>query len=173
MAIQVRRGNYADLDTSKLVQGEPFVTLDETPTGGYFVGMTIAPNNVVRLASYDDLTDVKTDCEQARDDAQQAASDAATSELNAATSESNSEAWAVGERGGVPVSSGDDTYENNSKYYAGEAGTYWGYVDAAINLVVPTITINWTTGQVEADGTSWWFNINQTTGQLEWAVSHV
>lgn len=30
----------------------------------------------------------------------------------------DSEAWATGERGGVPVSSTDPTFENNSKYYA-------------------------------------------------------
>ena len=34
---------------------------------------------------------------------------------------SESEAWAVGERDGVPVSSDDDTYHNNSKYYSGLA----------------------------------------------------
>lgn len=89
MAIQVRRGNYADLDISKLVQGEPFVTLDEAPTGGYYVGMAIAPNNVVRLATRDELEDIKTDCEHARDEAEQSASDAATSETNAAISEQN------------------------------------------------------------------------------------
>lgn len=33
-----------------------------------------------------------------------------------------SEAWAVGERGGSPVASGDVTYHNNSKYYAEQAG---------------------------------------------------
>lgn len=33
-----------------------------------------------------------------------------------------SEAWAVGERGGSPVASGDGTYHNNSKYYAEQAG---------------------------------------------------
>lgn len=37
--------------------------------------------------------------------------------LNAA----RAEAWAVGERGGVPVQTGDPTYENNSKWYAGKA----------------------------------------------------
>ena len=31
------------------------------------------------------------------------------------------EAWAVGKRDGVPVSSDDDTYHNNSKYYSGLA----------------------------------------------------
>ncbi|MBR2414903.1 MAG: BppU family phage baseplate upper protein [Clostridia bacterium] len=50
----------------------------------------------------------------------QTASDAASA---AATSEENAEAWAVGERNGTPVSSGDVTYENNAKYYAGEAAT--------------------------------------------------
>ena len=53
---------------------------------------------------------------------------AATSETNAglseqaaAQSEENAEAWAVGERNGTAVSSGDVTYHNNSKYYAQEA----------------------------------------------------
>lgn len=32
-----------------------------------------------------------------------------------------SEAWAVGERGGSPVASGDGTYHNNSQYYASQA----------------------------------------------------
>lgn len=30
----------------------------------------------------------------------------------------DAEAWAVGTRGGVPVSSGDETYQNNAKFYA-------------------------------------------------------
>lgn len=34
----------------------------------------------------------------------------------------DAEAWAVGERGGVPVVSGDVTYENNAKFYAGALG---------------------------------------------------
>ena len=33
------------------------------------------------------------------------------------------EAWGVGKRNGVDVVPGDPTYENNSKYYAGRAGT--------------------------------------------------
>lgn len=33
----------------------------------------------------------------------------------------DSEAWAVGQRDGVDVDSDDDTYNNNSKYYAGQA----------------------------------------------------
>ena len=40
----------------------------------------------------------------------------ATVEMGGASSESNAEAWAVGERHGVPVGSTDQTYHNNSKY---------------------------------------------------------
>ena len=49
---------------------------------------------------------------------------AAVSESNAATSESNAEAWAVGQRAGVDVPDTDATYQNNSKYYSGLAGTH-------------------------------------------------
>lgn len=35
-----------------------------------------------------------------------------------------SEAWAVGERNGVAVSSVDETYNNNAKYYAQRSGSY-------------------------------------------------
>ena len=48
---------------------------------------------------------------------------AAQSESNAATSEENAEAWAVGTRDGDPVSSTDETYHNNSKYYSDRALT--------------------------------------------------
>lgn len=48
--------------------------------------------------------------EQAIEDAQEAVED--------------SSAWAIGERGGVPVSSGDETYHNNSKYWAEQAAQY-------------------------------------------------
>lgn len=43
---------------------------------------------------------------------------AANSELNAQLHALDSEAWATGKRNGVDVQSDDDTYENNSKYYA-------------------------------------------------------
>lgn len=41
-------------------------------------------------------------------------------EMGSASSESNAEAWAVGERKGVPVNESDQTYHNNAKYYAGK-----------------------------------------------------
>ena len=162
MAIQERRGNYVDLDTSRLVQGEPFVTLDKVD-GDYYAGIAIAPNNVIRFATWDNLVDIRTDCENARDAAQ-------TSETNAATSESNSEAWAVGQRGGTDVPNTDPTYENNSKYYAEQSGEYWGYIDAAFLHIIPSVSIDYTTGQLMYSGSQLMFWIDQSTGFLMWNV---
>lgn len=61
--------------------------------------------------------------EAAEGDASESAQAAAASARSAATSESNSEAWAVGTRDGEPVPETDETYQNNSKYYANRAGT--------------------------------------------------
>lgn len=44
----------------------------------------------------------------------------------------NSEAWAIGERHGVAVDSSDDTYHNNSKYYATEAEAAAARAEAAV-----------------------------------------
>ena len=43
-----------------------------------------------------------------------------TVDMGSAASENNAEAWAVGERRGVPVNETDQTYHNNAKYYAGK-----------------------------------------------------
>lgn len=51
------------------------------------------------------------DCQSAKNDAENAADDAEDSSEDA-------EAWAVGERGGVPVPSTDPAYENSAKYWA-------------------------------------------------------
>lgn len=170
MAIQVRRGNYADLDISKLIQGEPFVTLDTAPDGAHYVGMAIGPNDVVRLATFDDLTDIRTDCIDARDDAVAAAGDAAASESICTDAAEDSEAWAVGERNGTPVTSGDDTYHNNSKYYAELSGQIWDNVQGAVDQVVPVITMNFIDGKLYYTGQSLGFFLDETTGNLCWEV---
>ena len=65
--------------------------------------------------------DSADNAKDSEDNAKDSEENAKDSEDNAAISESNAEAWAIGERGGVPVTSGDDTYENNAKYYAENA----------------------------------------------------
>lgn len=53
--------------------------------------------------------------------ASESAATAVASDIAAAQSKEDAEAWAVGERDSTPVTSGDVTYNNNAKYYAGEA----------------------------------------------------
>ena len=55
MAIQVRRGLFADLDTSRLVAGEPVVALDN---GKKFVGFAKGPSDLIELATKDDLNNL-------------------------------------------------------------------------------------------------------------------
>lgn len=61
-------------------------------------------------------------------------------EMGGTASEYNAEAWAVGERGGVPVSSTDQTYHNNAKYYAQAAEDAAETASAAYgtDLLAPT-----------------------------------
>lgn len=55
MAIQMRRGLYANLDKSKLVAGEIVVATDNARD---YVGVAKAPNNVIDLATQNDLQNV-------------------------------------------------------------------------------------------------------------------
>lgn len=74
-------------------------------------------------------------CQIAMTNAQEAASDAETSATESETSATDSEAWAVGTRNGVPVTSSDETYHNNSKYWSDQsaAQTFSGLSDVNIN----------------------------------------
>lgn len=81
-------------------------------------------------------------------------------------SASNAEAWAVGERHGVPVSSTDPTYQNNALYYAMiaagnapkiEGGTWriWsfdagGYIDTHVNATGDAFNIKKTYASISA-----------------------
>lgn len=171
MAIQVRRGNYADLDTSRLVAGEPFTTLDQLPDGDYYVGMTIAPGTAVRLATWTNLQTVLQRCEDAADEAELSATNASVSEGNASDSEENAEAWAVGQKGGVDVPTTDPTYENNSKYYAEKSETLWNQMDSAIERVQPTMEVDFTTGRISYSGSFFEFDLSKTTGHLSYGLA--
>lgn len=58
------------------------------------------------------------DCVSAKESAASASQSAGSSANNASNSAEDSEAWAIGTRGGVPVTSDDEAYHNNAKYYA-------------------------------------------------------
>lgn len=69
---------------------------------------------------------------------------------------SDGEAWTRGERGGVPVPSTDQTYQNNSRYYANLANGYQQqakqYRDEAQQIVGIGIATTQTAGLVKPDG---------------------
>ena len=92
----MRRGNYIDFDPTRMVSGEFAVCLDN---GKVFI--TLSPGNVIELGT---AATIQQALALALEYAQ------------------NSEAWAVGTRDGSDVPSTDPAYENNSKYYAEEAG---------------------------------------------------
>ena len=95
----------------------------------------------------------------------------------------DSEAWAIGERGGVPVTDEDETYQNNSKWYAtqsgnsaesaletkGECENILEQVQAAASNFI--FNIDYESGLLMYEDTSnYSFEINRTTGNLEWEV---
>lgn len=123
MAIQMRRGNYADFDASKMVAGEFGVCLDN----GY-VYITLSAGNAVRLGTADTIEDAlelvrqyAESASQSADNASASATSAGTSAVTAETNSENAEAWAVGQRSGIDVEEDDDAYHNNAKYYAEQA----------------------------------------------------
>lgn len=58
MAIQMRRGAFANLDKSKLVAGEIVVATD---SGRDYVGVAKAPNDVLQMATQEDLDNIITE----------------------------------------------------------------------------------------------------------------
>ena len=62
-------------------------------------------------------TNAKTAAENAKISAENSASSSETSAQNAAQDAEDAEAWAVGQRNGVNVSTTDPAYQNNAKYY--------------------------------------------------------
>lgn len=95
----------------------------------------------------------------------------------------DSEAWAVGERGGTPVTDEDETYQNNSKWYAQQsensadsAQTIKGECEDILEEVQAAASnfefwIDLETGELMYNDTSnYVFTLNYVTGNLEWEV---
>lgn len=95
----------------------------------------------------------------------------------------DSEAWAIGQRGGVPVTDEDATYHNNSLWYAtqssnsaesalttkGECEAILAEVQAAADNFI--FWVDYETGLLMYQDTSNYnFEINRTSGNLEWEV---
>ena len=94
-----------------------------------------------------------------------------TGVTSASESAEDSEAWAVGERNGEPVGSGDETYHNNAKYYAEQSGDIYDSIPSEVQRVlqealdsgefdgrgIESVTLNpdYTLTLYFTDGTSW------------------
>ena len=186
--IQMRRGLAADFNPNKMVPGEWAVSQDNEKlymcfTAGRVIEIGTAGSIIHYVQDAEawavgtrdgepvDNTDpaYENNSKYYSEQGGASATAAALSETHAATSESNSEAWAVGQRGGEPVDNTDPTYENNSKYYSEQAGTYWGYVYDAITLGIPTITIDYTTGHLDISGSYFDWSID-ANGHLNWMI---
>ena len=105
------------------------------------------------------------------------AAQAGVSAANAAGSAEDSEAWAVGERGGTPVASGDDTYENNSKYYADQAAAVAAsipedYTELSDDVSELKTAIGELTNNVYAESDVDWNTIATTTYTLGWRTGY-
>ena len=100
-------------------------------------------------------------------DCQTAKTDAETAQGLSEDSAEDSEAWAVGERGGVPVPSTDPTYENNAKYWAQQANPTALANMSDVDLNSPTdgqvLTYNSTTHKWKNQAASGGAEIDDTT----------
>lgn len=111
LILTMNDGTTANIDLSALIQNNEF---DNTNTINLSVSSTgHVSADVIQHSIGDEhlrtnyLADIRV-----------SEANAAQSEASADAHKLDSEAWAVGERGGVPVGNTDDTYENNAKYYA-------------------------------------------------------
>lgn len=80
------------------------------------------------------------DCRSAKEGAELAAESAQHSAEAIEVYEYDSEAWAIGKRGGIDVPAEDETYENNSKYYADLAKQYKDAAAAVAGVDIATTT---------------------------------
>ena len=152
-----------------------------TSASGAADSATAAGNSATAAAS--SATDAATSATSAGTSATNAANSAtsagnsATSAAGSATTAGNhaedSEAWAVGERSGVPVSSGDETWHNNAKYWAeaaaGAAGGGVSSFNGRSGIVTPQ-TGDYGIAQISATGTQGQligFTANNTLGAVD------
>lgn len=148
----------SEIDFTVTDDGSGNKTIAASIVAGSIDGTKLTPNYLA------DCTAAKTGAETAEGHAEDSAEDA--------------EAWAIGERGGVPVPSTDPAYENSSKWWAQHAvSSFANLTDTAItspqNGQVPIY--NSTTQKWENGAQSGGAQIDDTTTSLTsvWSSSKV
>ena len=164
MAIQMRRGNFADLDPSRLVAGEFAVSQDNQR-----VFLCVSAGNVIELIANTPLDEwveeseawavgtkdgvpvEETDVQYHNNSKYYAESIEGDAEA-AQESAEDSEAWAVGKRSGTDVPSTDPAYQNNSKFYSDRAASMISSGIATVSRV-GLVKPDGSTITIAADGT--------------------
>lgn len=152
--IKIRRGNLGDYDKTKLEAGEPVLIVDSKE-----FEVCVSPGVTIRAAKAEYLEELTATCEAFADSAED-------DSIASATSSTSSRSYAVGDTASRVGESTD-----NSKYYKEQAQVYKEFVENAIDLNIPTFTINFTTGELMYDGGMFVFTINNATGNLEYEVA--
>ena len=178
MAIQMRRGLYADFDPSKMTPGEWGVSID-SDTSKHVIWMCFSPGFTKRMGTYEDFSaDIQTILEPYILEMESSVTSCATSETNASTSESNalvsetnSNAYATSSRsyavGDTASRTGEST--DNSKYYSEQAENYHSLITDAISANIPTFIIDENMHLISTGGTIT-FSLN-AENHLLWEVT--
>lgn len=176
LVLTLTDGSTETISLATLIQNNEFANTDTVAMSVSGAGMVTA--NIVQGSIKDShlRTDYLADIRLAEANAAASASSSDSRALD-------SEAWAVGKRDNSPVQEGDETYNNNSKYYSQVANSIRSAMidirdDAAALLEAATnrltglnLMINYADGCLYYDinsGVS--FNVDSSTGQLQYEV---
>lgn len=169
-------GTQYSCDVASLIKSYSFEdssTIDFTDTidssGNHTIKAGILPNSIT-----DDMmrTDYLADITAQANLASSSAVSAGTSALTSNNRALDSEAWAVGQRAGVPVTSEDDTYQNNSKYYASQTKILTDDCIDQINraLSIATFSVDNNGMLIYTDNSAFAFSVDNN-GMLNWEVA--
>lgn len=147
MAIQMRRGNYADFDASRMVAGEFGVCLDN----GY-VFVTLSAGNCVKLGTADTI-----------DEALQQALDY-VNQCNAVLEETKTVRDNTSGYEELARTSADNAEESYQSTLSIKAD-----IDEAIEQTVPEFEMDWETGELKYTGNAFTLYTDDS-GMLHWAL---
>lgn len=138
--IQIRRGNVADYDKTKLLPGEPALIIDDKE-----FEICIAPGVTIRAAKAEYLEEILALCQEYADAAEESAADAGTAAQSATAAAVNAEESAADAQG------------------------YKEYIENAVNLNIPQFAVDIATGLLLYTGGMFGWLIDGN-GNLCWEV---
>lgn len=159
MAIRHRRGDYNNFEPNKMVAGEfAFVNSSDPNTDdGKAVYGTFTGGRTKRLCTYDEVSGLISHAEDINAHIEEIEQNVQALEDSTKDYSDLSKSYAVGTND--TVRAGDS--EDNAKFYK-------EWVEDAFNRVLPTVFVDFTTGMLMYTGSAISFDLNTSTGMLEW-----